>query len=788
MLKNHLKIALRNLKHSPGYAAINIFGLAVAMAVCILIGLYVQDELSYDDFHENAARIFLVAEWAERNGEKAMFGTGSNVGENLEDHFHAVENVVRTTFHEESTVEVGEQHFKTEALYAEADFFDMFTFPLLQGNPKTALNEPQSVVLTEEAAAKYFGNENPMGQTLSIQARGDAKLFTVTGVVESVPSNSYFSFDFLLSASTIDPGVRDAGIYTTFALLNSPEAAGTLRDAPPEQIDEQLQDGSSISIIPLSELYLSDLIYAPGFKGDPRYLYVFSAIALFILVIACSNYINLATARSARHAQEVGVRKTVGAGRFQIARQFLSESVLLSVGALFVALLLVHAAHPAFNALFGKQLQIVYFGNTSFLLGLVGLVLLVGIVAGGYPALYLANFQPVHVLKSEVQGRLSGARLRKALVVFQFAVSIVLLIGTAVIYRQLHFMQTKDLGFNEENVVVLPMGGDALKDRHQTVKQVLSRHANILDATASSNVPGDFRGRRGGVREKGADRKEGITIYPVNVDADFLDVLGMRIIEGRNFSAQHPGDRTNTYILNEAAVRAFGWQEAVGKEIEGVAQEPGQVIGVVEDFHFTTPRRPIAPVVFQMKSPHHEHFGSYYTISARIRPEDTKETLAFLEEQWNRFVAEEPFEYSFLAQKFDEMYEAERRLSKLAAAFAAVAVLIACLGLFGLGAFAAEQRTKEIGIRKVLGASLHQILLLLSRDFVQLVLIGFVIAAPIAYYVMRRWLQDFAYRVELSAGTFLLAGIVAVTIALLTVSYQSIKAALTNPADSLRYE
>jgi putative ABC transport system permease protein len=779
MLRNYLTVAWRTLRRNKTYTLINIGGLAVAMAACLLIGLFVQQELSFDAFHEKGDRIFLAGAWTERNGEKAMFGTGFGVGETLEQRFPQVEAVARTTFPSDVPVKTGEARYEDEAFYAGARFFDVFTFPLAQGDPQTALAEPNSVVLTPKAARKYFGDDNPMGRTLTVDARGEERPFTVTGVTEPVPETTYLSFDLLLSAETIDPRVRGAGIYQTFALLRSPEAVEPLRKLRPKELDEGAREEQKLTFVSLPDLYPSDFTDQPGFRGDPRYLYVFSAIAAFILLIATINYANLATARAAQRAREVGVRKTAGATRFQIARQFLGESVLLSVAALGLALLLARGALPAFNTLMGASLALELAGNGPLLLGLAALVLVTGVLAGSYPALYLSGFRPVGVLGRQQRSSGGSSRLRRGLVVVQFAVSTALIVGTAVVWQQLRYMQTKDLGFDKEQVVVLPMGGDALKDRHETVKRALQQHPNVVGAAAASAVPGEFNITSGVRFDYRGETKE-TRVKRVYVDSDFIDVLGLRLAEGRSFSEARATDSTGAFILNRAALDSLGWQTGVGKPFFTLRSE-GEVIGVVDNFHFASPREGIEPVAFSTGE-------SYYRLAVRIRPENMQETLGFLEEQWKRFVAEKPFEYTFLGEKFNEMYEAERRLSRTVGLFATLAVLIACVGLFGLAALAAERRTGEIAIRKTFGASTGQIVGLLSKDFLKLVAVGFALAVPVAWWGMQRWLEGFAYRIDLGPLLFLAAGALTLLVALVATGTQALRAARTNPAQALRDE
>ncbi len=795
MLRNYLTIAYRNLKRNKAYTLINVGGLAVGLACCILIALYVRDELSHDDFHEHAERIIFVGKQSSFGGEMSRgTSTPSPLAGALEAELPGVEETMRMLYPGTGRISRDEKWLgEAEGTMAvEPAFFEIFSFPLVTGDPQTALRRPNTVVISEELAQRYFPSENPIGQTLQIAYYGE-HTYEITGVARS-RDNSYLDFNALLSFSTFDyaENLADSwrsSMFLTFALLREGASEEAFDEQAVRLAEAHLGEDTETRFFaqPLTGLYLSDLISADGFRGEWRYIYLFGAVAVFILLIACVNYVNLSTARAAERAREVGVRKTVGATRFQLARQFLGESVLMSAGAFLLALLLAQAALPAFNYLFGMELSFAEAG-IGWLLLLGAAALGVGVLAGSYPALYLSGFEPTRVLKGYVGRGRSGAWLRKGLVVLQFAVAVALLIGTAVVFQQLHYTQQKDLGFEGEQVVTTSVpdeGSEAFR------REVLA-HPGVASATVANAVPGRFyltffAGPDAVSSDMQADTSKSIAFHPAFVDYQYVETLGMELVAGRDFSRERPSDEERAYLLNETAVEALGWtpEEAIGKSFSSRGDTPGEVIGVVKDFHTESLHERIEPVVIQL----HEVRGmsASSVLAARLTPDAIQAGLRHIEEVRARFT-DEPFEYTFLDAEFAEMYRTERRLGQVFGGFAGIAILLACLGLFGLAAFAAERRTKEIGIRKVLGASVTSIVMLLSKDFLKLVVVAFVIAVPVAYFAMSRWLEDFAYRIEIGPWLFVGAGVLALVIALATVSYQAVKAALADPVDALRSE
>lgn len=785
MLKNYLKIAIRNLHKHKGYAVINIGGLAIGMACCLLILLFVRHESRYDRFHENGDRIVRLG---MTFSEMASFARiPSPTAPLFAENHPEIEQAIRL-----SKVNVVFQHNselikEARFFYADANVFDVFTFPLLQGDPATALNEPNTLVLSESAAQKYFGDQPAIGQSLILNT---GTVFNITGIAKNVPSQAHLRFDFLASYSTLpEPeNVFQNQDYTYF-LLTDPEAATSLQkkltaltSGPMEEMTPQLGGWAvkdmKLFLQPLFDIHLhSNLGGEVQPTTDIRYLYIYTAIALFILLIACINYMNLATARSTRRSREVGMRKVLGAHRQQVMRQFLSESMLLSLIAVAFAAMLADLVLPLFNSLTDKEIRFDLFTDGAPGLLILGMTLVVGLVSGSYPALFLSRFRPVQVLKGAGLNRHATPRLRKTLVVFQFTISIALIIGTATIQYQLDYIRTKRLGYDTEQIVTIPLTRLDTGQR-ATFKQEALKVPGILKASLASGFP------HIGMTSTREHEGEKIKVQFLTVDHDYLETMGMEMVEGRPLSEAFPSDAETAVLVNETAIRLLDLQDKMGSNVNlrmGNGEED-VLIGVVKDFHTATLHEPIIPTVLSINE------SMQRSLVMRLQPKDIPATLAALESLWIQFAPKHPFTYHFLDEWLNDLYLNEQRQGKLFGTFSTLAIFIACLGLFGLAAFMAEQRTKEVGIRKVLGASTSNLIMLLSRDFVKLVVIALVCAAPIAYIAMERWLEAFAYRIDLGVGTFALAGILAIVIALGAVSYQAIKAALSNPVDSLRYE
>lgn len=794
MLKNYLKIALRNVLKHKGFSLLNTLGLVAGLASFILIMLFVQHELSYDRFHSKHERIYRVATAMRGFSFDGIAKVAGQWGPGARANLPEVEQMTRIIFFGTVLTSHGDQrHYENGGLYVDSTFFALFDFPLLTGNATNVLTRPHTLVLTESLARKYFGSANPVGKTLTFENDLD---YVVTGVCADPPANSHISFTFLASlASTNSPywqnfeRLKDNWeffqAYTYLLLVPGSTVAGVeanLTELVRQHVSAENAGNYSPFLQPLTSIHLHSQLWRElSVNSDIDRVYLLSAIAFFILLIVCINYMNLATARSASRAKEVGVRKVAGAHRGALIRQLLVESVLLSLLALLLAVAVAHLALPAFNQLVGSRLTFDPLGDGWLLPAMVGLSVLVGVAAGSYPALVLSAFRPVQVLGGNIKTG-GKASLRKLLVVVQFVISILLLIATGVVLQQLQYIEGKNLGFNQEHLVILPIRDAAMRANYETVKQALSQHSSIVSVSASANQPG---GSDWGApyRAEGIDEAETPPARMLVVDHDFFETYQIEVVQGRNFAREFSTDVEGALVLNETAVRELGWEQPLGKTIRVTWwSQDAQVIGVVKDFHFHSLHEQIGPLLIFL-SP-----ATFNRFTVRIRPERLAEALAFLEQTWAKFDPAHPFDYTFFDEQFGELHLAEQRLGRTLMIFAALAIFIACLGLLGLIAFTVQQRTKEIGVRKVFGAGTGRIFLLLSRDFVVLVGMAFVVAVPIGYLLLDGWLQNFAYRITLAPPVFVAAGFTALAIAWLAVGFQAVRAALLNPVDALRRE
>lgn len=805
MISSYLKIALRSLWNKKAFASINIFGLAIGLATCMLILLFVQHELSYDRFNRNADRIFRVTLHGRIGGNDInIAGASAPAGPALLRDYPGVEAYTRFSSNGTFLVKNGEKRFLEErVIFTDSNFFNFFSIPLLKGDANSVLKEPKTVVLTRSMALKYFGNQDPIGKSLDM---GNSGAFRVTGVCEDVPSNSHFHYNFFGSMKSVTLGDKwlSSGAHT-YILLRNGYPVEKLSAQMPQMVrkyigpeiqeflgmsyDEYLRKGDKFGfgLQPLTDIHLtSNLENELEGNSNIKYIYIFTAIAAFILLIACINFMNLSTAGSAGRAKEVGVRKVMGSVRQQLMAQFLIESVLVTFFALLVALVLVVLLLPGFNDLAGKQFDLQSILNARMIGYALAGCLIVGLLAGSYPAFFLSAFRPVAVLKGSIQAGVKSGWLRNTLVTIQFVVSIVMIIGTMVVYQQLRFIQNKNLGFDKEQVLILH-DTYLLGDKAKTFKEQLRGLSAVSSVTLAGYLPAgnSNNGTDGFLPENGDNNITPYRFTTYQVDEDYLKTLGIGLVAGRNFSKAFGGDSASV-LINEAAVKQFGWKDPIGKRIRTIGNGTPEskrfytVVGVTKDFHFRSMHERIAPLVMF-------YGGDQYQIAVKIKTNDIPGVLKTLEKTW-KATTDNPFGYSFLDERFNNMYESEQRVGRLFGIFAALAVVIACLGLFGLAAFTTIQRTKEIGVRKVLGASVLNIVSLLSKDFVKLVGIAILIASPVAWYGMSQWLSDFAYKVSIEWWVFLVAGVLAVSVALLTVSFQSIKAALVNPVKSLRSE
>jgi putative ABC transport system permease protein len=790
MMGNHLKIAWRNIVRHKGYSFLNIFGLAVGIACCALMMLWISHEGSFDRFHVNRDSVYRVIKETANNGQKMSDArTPYPLGPAIGGKVPGIVNYCRYQGFESQSLKYGTKLIALAGNLATADpsFFEMFTFPFVQGDPKTALKGSHGIVLTESTARILFGDGAALGKTLTYPGGwGD---FEVTGVMRDIPENSHIQFDCIVPIKDIAPG-KEIGendwkplFFYTYVQL-APQSrfeAAALKIAA--VLNENIPDlKAGIVLQPLKGVHLDSNFewdldnYAQGSRST---LTIFTLAAIGVLLLAMINFMNLSTARSANRAKEVGLRKVCGARRTEIVVQFLGESVLLAFLGLFLALVLVFIGLPSFNELLGKKIAFASLFAPSLIMGLLGITLLTGLVSGSYPSFFLSAFQPARVLKGGAIASGRGqAAMRKGLVVFQFALTLFLVMGSAVVNRQLKFIREKNLGMDTHNVITFFM---PLEDDPGAISAFLA-NPNVLDITRSDPPQIEQRGMTG-VSWEGKNPGAGTQFFPVTVDASYLQTFRIGLAEGRFFSRRFPSDVTESLVLNETAVQAMGFTSPIGKRvtIDGSAYT---VIGVVKDFHQSSLHRPIAPMI--IRAPR-----SHYFMCARINPINFKETIAFLEATAKKFeprLAEKPFKYEFLDDRIDGFYSSERKVEAVLGLFTAIAMVIACLGLFGLTAFTAEKRTKEIGIRKVLGATVPEIIILLSREFVKWVAIAALIAWPLAYFAMGRWLQGFAYRTGVGIGLFFLCSLLALLIAIMTVSLQAVRAARQNPVDSLRYE
>ena len=802
MFINYLTVALRNLLRYKGYSAINVLGLAIGIACCVLIMLYVQDELSYDQHHEKNDRIYRLAESAVvagRSIEAAV--TPPPWAPVLAKDYPEIEQITRIKPPNSRWLIRYQQNrfYEKNFVFADSSVFDIFTIPLVQGNARSALAEPHTVVLSESMADKYFGDDNPIGKVIT---GDDLYKFTITGVMRDLPKNSHFHFDFLASYASLAPNnlygepttMQNQGFshdLYTYLLLKEGYAPEDLERKLPGFLEKHLGDqldGTGIEarpfLQPLPDIHLhSNLEGEIAPNSDVRYVYIFSSLAVFILLIACVNFMNLSTARSARRAQEVGIRKVLGAHRNQLIKQFTGESILFSLIALVMALGLVHVLLPQFNLLSGKALEMDY-QSTWLVPVLVAIALVTGIVAGGYPAFILSSFRPVAVLTGALKAGATHSFLRKILITFQFIISIVMIVGTIVVLDQLEYMQNKNLGFEKEHVVVVRMPDDEVLKGYRAYKNAVLQYPEIVNVSTSTSVPGG-QPSLNLVTPEGVQEDESPVYQVIWADFDFVETLDIKIASGRKFSTAFATD-SSACLINETAVRSLGWETPIGKTIRFTGApdtNPSHtVIGVMADFHNQSLRQRVEPLMVLFNAP------SVFMV-IRIQEQNLSRGMEVLHDQWRQTYPNHPaMDYSFLDEDLEQLYQAERRLGSVFIIGAALSILIACLGLFGLSSYMAEQRTREIGIRKVLGATIPNVILLLSRDFTKLILLAFVIGAPVSYYAMGTWLEDFPYRIDLSAWVIMFSGLTALVIAWLTVGYQALKAATANPVNAVHGE
>jgi putative ABC transport system permease protein len=816
MLKNYLTIAWRNLMKSKIFSFINIFGLAIGLTCCLLIALYINNELSYDKHHRNINRLVQLGTVFVKDGkDERTANTPAPMADAMKQEFPEIEQTSRLLmlFAEDKTLlqykegqEEPKSFYETKGYIADPSFFKLFTYHFIEGDPETALENSNKIVLSEEIAKKFFGNKPALNKIIHVSSNtnGDTT-FIVSGVFRPSVKPTQIDARFFLSIkggnmeSFISRQTDMVGnnMFSTFFLLKKGSDPKKLEAKFPAFVSKYIGQGLKAAgfykkqfLIPVKDIHLhSGMTNNISPTGSITYLYILISIAVFTLLIACINFMNLSTARSSKRSAEVGIRKVLGAEKRSLISQFLGESIIMSLIAFVFAAIITMLLLPAFAHVAGKDLTINFSEHWYILAGFLILSVMTGLFAGVYPAFYLSSFQPVKVLKGKLTNSLSVLSLRKGLVVFQFVISVILIIASVVIGKQMHYMRSTDLGFAKDQQVIIPLRSNVAKNIYIPLKNEIKKDPQVEMAGATFYYPGIMNPSDVGLYMEGKSVRESKLVHTNVVDETFLQTLGIQPVAGRLFSEQFPADTANALVVNESAIKEIGFpdaQKAIGSKV--YFDWRGQsynytIVGVVKDFHFQDLHVPIAPYAFSLNNR-----PNYNYLIVHAKASDASSVLKNLRSSWNKLNPNEPFEYSFLDEDFQKNYEAENRLSAIVGYFTVIAILISCLGLFGLGTFSAEQRTKEIGIRKVLGASVSGIVALLSKDFLKLVVAGILIATPIAWWAMNKWLQDFAYRINISAWIFIVAGVAALVIALLTVGIQANRAAVANPVESLRTE
>lgn len=798
MLKNYIKIGTRNLFRTRVFSFINVTGLAIGIAGTFMILVYVANELNYENFHRNRKRIYRASvEFGDKNNSMHFAGAMPALAPALLDTAPEVENAVRFFRDEKAKIKyAGNEFWEYEFYFADPSVFDVFTFPLIAGNKAGILDDPFSVVITKSIAQKYFGDEDPLGKTLLYNSEHP---FKVTGTLKNIPANTHLRCDFLASMATMESlGRMPEKSWNLFGdtytyLLVKPDTSlpgllTKIRQLLETNTNQDFAKMLSFELLGLTDIHMkSKAIFDLAPKGNLTYVYVFFAVAILVLLIACFNFINLSTARSLKRIKEVGMRKVLGAGRSQIVRQFLGESMMITLAAVGAALLLFRLVYPLFNGFLENSLTTSQ-QNFNYLLILVPLVVIVvGVLAGSYPAFFLSRYTPIHALSKQNQPSTGRSLFRRILVVTQFALAIVLMIGTALILSQLDFMKNSDLGFDKKNVLLVQFDSrnPSYDGQYSVLVDRFKQNPQVESVAGAYTVPGRMSKFTMTIQRKSGNQIQNLSIHTVPVDFEYLESVGAELVEGRTFSREITEDEKNSILINQAAVKAFALSDPLG-EAFSIPSPDGmrevRVIGVVKDFHVYSLKQKIEPLLLHIDPRH------FFTVAIRIQPENTRATVESLKAAWESLFPGNPFEYTFLEDSYNRMYISEEKVGHLLAVFSGLAVFVACLGLFGLTSYMTEQRRKEIGIRKVMGADVSRILLLLSRDITRSVLLANLFAWPAAWLIARRWLQDYAYRVAIGWWMFILAAGLALAIAWFTVSFQAMRAARTNPVDSLRYE
>ena len=791
MFKNLLKIAIRNIFKEKSYSLINVFGLAIGLTSAIFLSLYIIDELSYDRFHENADKIYrLNSKITEPNKSFNWNVAQPPAGPTLTAEYPVIENYARFFGRGRTLFSYNEQNIYENNVFAtDSTVFELFTFKFVEGQPENALNKSNALIISKELSVKLFGNDPALGKLIGSE---NNITYEITGVLEDIPHNSHLQFEALTSLNDRERNAEGWGGFFVHTYLLLPENfdVTNLNEQLKEMYTKYMENifgemGISIEyeLQKLTDIHLYSNIEGEG-GGDISYIYIFSIVAVFMILIACINYMNLSTARSVHRAKEVGIRKVMGSVKSHLILQFLSESVILSFIAMLISILLVFIALPYFNEVSGKEIAFSAVFSGYFPFAIIGVSLLAGILGGIYPALVISSFKPVSVLKGKVIGGKSNAAFRKALVIIQFSISLIMVVCTKIVYDQLDFLQSKDLGYNREQVMVFNMPRPPLNQKYEVLKHGLISNPDILEISSASNTTGRIGSRiiRNIETNEGMDE---LAIKPFSIDHDFLNTMKMTIVEGRNFSEDIKADTTNGYLVNETLVKTLNWENPLGKRmvVGGTDEEPqyAEVVGVVKDFHPVSLYEKIEPMVITYSL-------NNRSVHVKLNTENISQTVSSIENKWKEIFPTIPFEYEFLDQEFLSAYQADVNRGKIFTTFAVLTILIACLGLLGLASYTAENRTKEIGIRKVIGANVGNIVMMISKDFIILILISMIIAFPLAFYFMYNWLDIFAYKTDIKWLSFVIAALLTLGITLTTVSYHTIRAATRNPIKSLRAE
>jgi len=799
MFSSFFKIFFRQVKKHKGYSFINIFGLAVGITCSLLIMLWVLDELSYDRFHANAEQLYRIEQDQNYSGRKYHVNvTPYPMAEGAKAEIPEIKYASPFSYVSTLLLRYEDNTFFEESVRAVSDdFLQMFNFPLLNGDPSIVFNNPHSIVLTEEIAEKYFGNADPVGKVLSINNEFD---FTVTGVLKNLPTNSVMRFDFLVRLDFLKDLGRNIDQWgwnsiVTFVQLHDNVIPADVNqkitdlrhrktvasiDDPEDKAEYSNREPTPFTLSPLVDIHLHSYFGYNKSIGDIVYVYILSSIALFILLIACINFMNLSTARSANRAKEVGLRKVIGAGKINMIGKFYSESILMAFIALFFSLILIALILPGFSVLADKNFVLTTLLRWDFIGGMILVTLLTGLISGSYPALYLSAIQPIKTLRSGLSGATTGALFRKVLVVVQFSLSILLIIGTLIAFRQLTFMKEKELGYDKEHLIYLPMRGGTT-EYYEILKNELVKNEKIANVSGSNHLPKTVGSNSSGAEWDDKDPDIRVLISFSGVGFDYTETMKIELLDGRSFNKSFITDTAEAFLINEQLANIIGSESVVNKRFTFLGTD-GKIIGVMKNFHFQSVSNQIEPLALYV-NPARVRFAIIRLSAGKI-----EEGIESVKTTWEKLIPDYPFEYEFVDQNLKEQYAGWDRITDLLKYFAAIAIIIASLGLFGLASFTAEQRTKEIGVRKTLGASVTSLIILMSKDFTKWVLISNIIALPIAYYLMNGWLQEFAYRINIGFGAFAFSALLSLVIAALTVFYQSLKAAVANPVKSLRYE